>query len=40
MNKPTVKDENAKTMIPDHRILGNGTQSGQGLMVDYRHTES
>ena len=36
VNKPTVEDEdeNGKTLIPDHFILGNGTQSGQGLMFD------
>ena len=28
VNKPTVEDENGKTLIPDHLILGNGTQSG------------
>jgi hypothetical protein len=40
VNKPTVEDEDGKTLIPDHLILGNGTQSGQGLMIDYCHTES
>ena len=40
MNKPTVEDEDGKTLIPDYLILGNGTQSGQGLMIDYRHTDS
>ena len=25
---------------PRSSVLGNGTESGQGLMVDYRHTDS
>jgi len=30
----------SKLLVPDHLVLGNGTESGQGLMVDYRHTDS
>ena len=40
VNKPNVEDVDGKLLIPDHLVLGNGTESGQGLMVDYRHTDS
>jgi hypothetical protein len=40
VNKPTVEDDDGKISIPDHLIIGNGTQSGQSLMIDYRHTDS
>ena len=40
MNKPNVEDEDGKLLVPDHLVLGNGTESGQGLMIDYRHTDS
>ena len=36
VNKPTVEDDDGKILIPDHLILGNGTQSGQSLMIEYR----
>ena len=40
VNKPNVEDIDGKLLIPDHLVLGNGTENGQGLMVDYRHTDS
>ena len=40
MNKPNVEDEDGKLLVPDHLVLGNATESGQGLMIDYRHTDS
>ena len=40
VNKPNVEDEDGKLLVPDHLILGNATESGQGLMIDYRHTDS
>ena len=40
VNKPTVESEDGKILIPDHLILCNATQSGQSLMIDYRHTDS
>ena len=40
VNKPNVEDADGKLFIPDHLVLDNGTESGQGLMVDYRHTDS
>ena len=35
VNKPTVEDDDGKFLIPDHLILGNGTQSDQSLMNYY-----
>ena len=40
VNKPSVEDEDGKLLVPDHLVLGNATESGQGLMIDYRHTDS
>ena len=40
VNKPSVEDVDGKLLVPDHLVIGNGTESGQGLMVDYRHTDS
>lgn len=33
-------DLEGKSLNADHMIIGNGTQDGRSIMIDYRHTDS
>ena len=40
VNTPVMEDLEGKSLIADHMIIGNGTQDGRSIMIDYRHTDS
>ena len=35
-----MKDLEDKSLIADIWLIGNGTQDGRSIMIDYRHTDS